>query len=104
MECVVKILHHLSQQQQNAQYRASSETSNAAGRPRYHIPKEQIAYFLDLGYFLDIGFAEIAFRFSAYWTQVVASIQDEFPNSGYIMMMGHLRPNGLNILCHRVID
>ena len=42
MECLVNILHHLSQQEQNAQYRASSETSNAAGRPRYRIPREQI--------------------------------------------------------------
>ena len=35
---------------------------------------------------------------------VVSRIQADFPNSGYRMMMGHLRANGLNIQRHRLID
>ena len=101
-----------------------TDTCTHSGRPRLHIPKEQIELFIDYGFkatdiakMLCISVKTVHRRLQEYnlsiknsysdfsdeeLDNVVVEITSQFKNCGYKSMRGHLLARGLKVQEHRV--
>ena len=117
LRTVVDLLTEMDDSEENFSFQPNVEYTGSPGRPKIRVTKERLSYLADNGFkamdmarMLGISDAtvhrrmkdfnlEISHSFSTIDDNtldgIVLSIKEEFPNSGYRMVLGHLRGRGL---------
>ena len=124
LRAVVDLLSEVDESKQNLCFQPEVEYTGAPGRPKICVTKDQLSYLVDNGFkatdmarMLGISDATVHRRLKDFNLQIshsfstvddnaldciVRSIKEEFPNSGYRMVCGHLKGRGLVIQQIRV--